>query len=155
MVLVFSCYCGILYQKHRYQGQSGFGEAEYDNKRRRFIKHIGRLLVYLGLLTLFAGLGWATTLAIDKLTTLNTFYVYVFKVFLPNFFGGFIMFAYGDAICLALGLYVKGEALAKSQDLKLSGKLYQRSESDEDLDPNKSACDVPSQLRYGGSFASD
>ena len=112
-------------------------------------------MVYFVLLVLFASLGWGITLAIDFVTTLNTFYAYVFKVFLPNFFGGFTMFAYGDAMCLSLGLYVKGEvALALANSQVVSSKIYDRAESDDDTDPHKSACDVPSQL-YNGSIDSD
>lgn len=73
-------------------------DAEYDTQRQKRIKHLGRILVVLGLVCSLVGLSWIILWLIDKLTTsgVNTVEAYFLKAFLPNLIGGFVCFAFGD-----------------------------------------------------------
>lgn len=108
----------------RYNGQLGFAVAEYDSRKVKNLKHLGRILVYFFLMMFAVALGWSLLLLIQLATdSITTIEVYVFKVFLPNLFGGFVCFAFGDTICLRLGLYDKSSIYASQNDYNIQKRI--------------------------------
>ena len=78
----------------------GLVEAEYDTERQKRIKHLGRILVFLGIVGSLVGLSWLLLWLIDSLNAqtnnVHTVEAYFLKAFLPNLVCGFVLFAFGD-----------------------------------------------------------
>jgi len=70
------------------------------------MKHFGRLLVYFVMFLGPYGLGMILLLVIHETSGEPSIVeVYFLRYFMPSISGGFLFFAFGDTLCLKLGLY--------------------------------------------------
>lgn len=89
LIFVLSAYVGIVYQKHKYKGQTDITTFEYDTLWSNRLKHLGRLLIYLALFVTPLALGYGILRIINKVrekdggnpTTVET---YLIQYFGPN-----------------------------------------------------------------------
>lgn len=99
---MLSTYLGILFQKHKFEGQTNITTFDYDTKTGNWLKHMGRLLIYLIIFTTPTVIGWGI---LNSLKEPKTYEYYLFENFLPYLITGFVCFAFGDQICLKFKLY--------------------------------------------------
>lgn len=71
----------------------GLVDAEYDTERQKRIKHLGRILVLLGIVVSLVGSSWLILWLINDVKTVEAYFL---KAFLPNLVSGFVLFAFGD-----------------------------------------------------------
>ena len=107
LVMFFSTYLGIIYQKLNYYGQTSFTTFEYDTEYGNLLKHTGRLFLYLGMFLTPIIIGWLILIIIRECSDEypNLIPIYFILYFIPNLISGFVCFAFGDSVCLKLGLY--------------------------------------------------
>lgn len=102
LIMILSAYLGILFQKYKFQGQTNITTFDYDNNTDNWLKHMGRLLVYLIIFSTPSVIGWGLLKMVKSVKITEYYFIEYFCPFLITFF---FCFAFGDEICLKLGLY--------------------------------------------------
>ena len=97
-----TAYFGLVYQRNKYDGQSGLATFEFDSKKVAFFRFCGRFLI-----NSFLSLGIVLIIYIAEIFQkqhglLENYFTYYF---IPSTVGFFLLFSFADHICMYLGLY--------------------------------------------------
>ena len=107
-VCIFTSYLAIIYQRVHFKGQLFFEVFPFDTKLKQFARFFGRFAVMFTLGTALFWLFTKTIPAVQK-SPIGIWEIYFLGVLIPYSVGSFLVFAFGDWVCLKLKLYKKND----------------------------------------------